>query len=165
MGQYSDNPSLASYTTEESEKLHRSFGHPSVNSQFSVLKLTRPEEVDKRLRSAIEGLVNRCRICKKTAKKPRRFKLTVGTELDRFNHTIAIDIMYIDSEPVVNNFDESTYFYSSTICNLCISPYNLAHYRLLMDRYVLWTSRANTNRLRYCLHFKRIKKQRHSHGI
>ena len=51
-----------------------------------------------------------CNICRRNQTKPRRFKLTVGTEEFRFNHTVLIDTMYIDSKPVLHLVDESTHY-------------------------------------------------------
>lgn len=85
MGQRKENTALGLYTTGELEKLHRSFGHPSVISLFNVLICLRVDHIDNRLSSAIEDLVNRWKIGRNTARKRSLVKLIIGTELDRFN--------------------------------------------------------------------------------
>ena len=45
--------------------------------------------------------------------KPRRFKVSIGTEELRFNHVVVVDICYIKSKPVLHVVGEATHFQSA----------------------------------------------------
>lgn len=98
---------------KEFDKLHRSFGNPSVTYLFNLLWCAKLEQEYKTLRYAIEDLVIRYRIWKKISRKPWRLKLTLGIEDDIFNHTAAVDIIHIDGEAVFHIIDEYTHFTAS----------------------------------------------------
>ena len=106
MGCFEENVPFALYTIGELTKLHGSFWHPSLNALHNELRRARPDEDHPGIRSILQEITRRCRICSKTAAKPKRFKLTIGSENDRFNHVIAVYIMYIMSLPVVHIVDE-----------------------------------------------------------
>ena len=107
-------PSVAHFSEVELKRLHRSFGHPSVSALYKVLRRARPNEVNESTRIAIEQLTKDCDPCSRNAAKPKRFKLTTGSEDSRFNHVVAADIMYIDGKPILHVVDEATHFASAT---------------------------------------------------
>lgn len=98
------------YTEPELRQLHRSFGHPSVTALTNLLRRARPDEVSESVRKQIDDLTKQCIVCAENAGKPRRFKITVGTSDLRFNHTVAVDIMFIQSRAVLHVVDEATHF-------------------------------------------------------
>jgi hypothetical protein len=98
------------FTTEELEKLHRSFGHPTASALHKLLKRARPEEMSKRVFNELEELVRDCTLCSEKQRKPRRFKLTIGNDDLRFNSIVAADVMYINQQPVLHVVDEATHF-------------------------------------------------------
>lgn len=106
--------SIILYTEEELSRLHRNFGHPSVTRLQKVLKTANPEEMDTPTKQAIDELTRKCNVCQKHASAPRRFKLTVGCDDLRFNHTVAADIMYIKRKPILHMVDEATHFMAAT---------------------------------------------------
>lgn len=102
--------SYSLYTETELRKLHRVFGHPSVSALSGLLKGARPEQMTPTVREALEEITQECTTCATYASKPRRFKLTVGSNDLRFNHTVAIDVMYLSGKPVLHAVDEATHF-------------------------------------------------------
>jgi hypothetical protein len=92
-------------TDTELRQLHRRFGHPSANKLYKVLERS-GHEVDKQ---AIDHLTKFCSFCQKYGRSPGRFKFTLRKDLD-FNHSIIVDIMYIDSSPILHIIDEATRF-------------------------------------------------------
>lgn len=91
-------------STQELQQLHRRFGHPSANRLYTLLQKSE-HEVD---RKAIEKLTNYCTTCQKNGRSPRRFKFTLKDDSIDFNHSIYVDIMYIDSSPALHVIDEAT---------------------------------------------------------
>ena len=93
-------------TSAELSRLHRRFGHPSIERLHALLKRA-GQEVDKK---SIERLTKFCSYCQKHSKSPGRFKFRLADETLDFNHSIYVDIMYIDSMPVLHVIDEATRF-------------------------------------------------------
>lgn len=104
---------ISLYTEGELRKLHRSFGHPSSSSLAKLLQRARPEQFNADVQKYLEDITKSCVPCQFHSRKPRRFKLAVGTDELRFNHIVAVDVMYIDGEPVLHIVDEATHFMSA----------------------------------------------------
>ena len=102
------------YTEQELRRLHKHFGHPTTHAMHKLLRTARPDECDESVRKELARIVSECDICQRHAPQTRRFKLTVGTGPLTFNHTVAIDIMYIGGKPVLHVVDEATHYSSAT---------------------------------------------------
>lgn len=98
------------FSEAELRTLHRSFGHPSSSALYNLLKRAHPEKVNTEIRKELDKIVEECKACIRNSRKPRRFKLTVGADELRFNHTIAVDVMYIDNRPILHIVDEATHY-------------------------------------------------------
>src|SRR6266516_285391 len=95
-------------TTTELRRLHRRFGHPSVDRLYKVLERSGHDDIDKQ---AIDHLTKYCSHCQKHGKSPGRFKFALREDQDSdFNHSIFVDIMYIDGKPILHVIDEATRF-------------------------------------------------------
>ena len=92
-------------TTVELQRLHRRFGHPSVRRLQQVLERS-GQTIDK---SALDHLTRYCSHCQKHGKSPGRFKFTLRDDVE-FNHTVIVDIMYINGSPILHIVDEQTRF-------------------------------------------------------
>jgi hypothetical protein len=89
------------FTEAELRKLHHSFGHPSVNALTNMLRRARPMESDG-VRKALESITKNIQICELSASKPRHFRLSIGTDYIIFNHVVAVDVIYLQSKPVLH---------------------------------------------------------------
>lgn len=63
------------FTYEELQKLHRSFGHPSVGALLKVLKRARSNEVTSETEIALKEIQKLCTTCSELDRKPRRLNL------------------------------------------------------------------------------------------
>ncbi|KHJ30399.1 hypothetical protein EV44_g3633 [Erysiphe necator] len=96
------------YLTEtELRTLHRRFGHPSAIKLLNLLE--KAGHNDRTHRRLLEAINNNCAKCRKYTGAPMRFKFTLRDDVD-FNHSIFIDVMYIDGSPVLHVVDEATRF-------------------------------------------------------
>src|SRR5436190_6747401 len=93
-------------TTVELSRLHRCFGHPSVKQLHALLDRA-GHDVEKK---TIEQLTRLCSHCQRYGKSPGRFKFRLADESIDFNHSIYVDIMYIDGLPALHIIDEATRF-------------------------------------------------------
>jgi hypothetical protein len=109
--------SAAHYLTEpELRQLHRRFGHPSVDKLNRLL--SRAGHDNPSHHQMLRKITDYCSLCQKHAQSPRRFKFTLRDQDDiDFNHTIYVDIMYLDGSPVLHCVDEATKFQAARWLN------------------------------------------------
>jgi hypothetical protein len=94
------------YLTElELQRLHRRFGHPSVERLLKLLGRA-GHDTDKK---TLKHLTKYCHFCQKHSKSLGRFRFTLQDDVE-FNYCIIVDIMYISSNPLLHMVDEGTRF-------------------------------------------------------
>lgn len=92
------------YLTEvEIRRLHKRFGHPSVQRLQRVLERA-GHDVEQGI---LEHLTKFCKYCQKYGKSPGRFRFTLREDTE-FNYCIYVDIMYIEGKPLLHIVDEGT---------------------------------------------------------
>jgi hypothetical protein len=90
-------------TEPELRRLHKRFGHPSVQRLHRVLERS-GHEVD---RDVLQHLTKYYESCQKHRASPGRFKFTLRDDVE-FNYCIYVDIMYIHNQPLLHIVDEGT---------------------------------------------------------
>ena len=96
----------AFFTEKELRRLHRRFGHPSVD-RLSRLLRNAGHEVDI---PGLEAINKFCHQCQLHEQAPRRFKFTLKDDYD-FNYEIVVDVMYLlGNKPVLHAVDTATSF-------------------------------------------------------
>eukprot|EP00171_Calliarthron_tuberculosum_P013661 IDg13661t1 len=74
---------------------------------MNFLKRAKENKVTSNTRALLREISKRCKACQIYSNKPRRFKFTLRDDI-YFNHTIYIDIFYIDGNPILHVVDEAT---------------------------------------------------------
>ncbi len=97
----------ALFTEAELRRLHRRFGHPHNEKLYNLLRRARLASVTEDTRRMLDDIVKHCEACQVYVVKPRRFKFTLRDDKD-FNHSIYIDVFFIDKTPILQVFDEAT---------------------------------------------------------
>ena len=92
-------------TEVELRQIHRRFGHPSVQRLARILNRA-GHEVES---GAIKKLTTHCHQCQMNGKSPGRFKFSLKDDRN-FNYEVIVDILYLDSKPVLQVVDEATSF-------------------------------------------------------
>jgi hypothetical protein len=92
-------------TETELRRLHRRFGHQSVEKLRKMLERA-GHDVDT---EALKHIQKVCHHCQIYGKSPGRFRFTLRDDIS-FNHSIIVDIMYINGNPVLHLVDEATRF-------------------------------------------------------
>ena len=90
-------------TETELRRLHRRFGHPSVERLQRVLERA-GHDVDNAI---LKQLTKICHQCQKHGKAPIRFRFTLRDDVE-FNSCVTGDIMYINGKPLLHVVDEAT---------------------------------------------------------
>ena len=100
-------PPVLHYLTDvELRRLHRRFGHPSVDRLVRTLK--RAGHDDHKHRKILEQISQVCQYCQKYGRSPGRFKFTLRDDV-YFNYSLVVDIMYIDG-PILHVVDQAIAF-------------------------------------------------------
>ena len=94
---------LCYLTSIEIYCLHCHFDHLSAEKLYRVLEHS-GHDIN---RKAIDHLTKYCSFCQKYGHSLGQFKFTLHKNLD-FNHLVYIDIMYINSNPVLYIINETT---------------------------------------------------------
>ena len=104
-----DLTSINYLTDIELRQLHRRFKHSLINKLVRTLK--RADYNDPAHRQMLQQITDFCTFCQKHSRSPDRFKFTLKNENNAyFNHTIVIDVLYIDDNPILQIVDEKTSF-------------------------------------------------------
>jgi hypothetical protein len=89
----------------ELRQLHRRFGHSSTRKLYDLLERA-GHEVEK---SAVEKLIKFCTFCQKHGKSSGRFKFILRDDVN-FNHSVIVDVMYVENSSILHVIDEATRF-------------------------------------------------------
>ena len=103
------------YTKAELQRLHLHFFHPSVGKLFNLLKRARPERADTDVRQMLEEITKACEECRNYSVKPFRFRAAFPPEHVIFNHEIALDLMWLEGQPVLHIVDTHTHFQNAIV--------------------------------------------------
>ena len=106
-------PKSTFYTVEELKKLHRQFAHLSAASLFKSIRNAGKTEVSQDTLKTLQRIVDRCDVCQRTQRAPKRFQVSLGSEYARFNQNVYMYIMSIDSKPVLHIVDGAIHFSSA----------------------------------------------------
>ena len=97
------------YTKPELAKLHRHFRHPGPGKLYDILRRTKPEDLSKNTLDHLVEISNACKTCTELSRKEVTFKARMK-EMVVFNRKVALDLMYLDSRPVLHVVDRDTDF-------------------------------------------------------
>jgi hypothetical protein len=99
--------SIAFHLSEvELRQFHKRFGHPSTRRLIDLFNQTE-EEFDPAI---IKRITEFCHQCQVNSKSPDRFKFNIrDTDLE-FNAEIIINVIYLESKPVLHVVDLATAF-------------------------------------------------------
>ncbi|KAI0991742.1 hypothetical protein K3495_g16445, partial [Podosphaera aphanis] len=100
-----DEPPICYFTEQQLRTIHRRFGHPSATRLWKILKRA-GHNPDFQL---IERLTKFCRDCQLHSNKPLRYKFSLHKD-NEFNHTVYVDILWLEDGPVLHIVDEATSF-------------------------------------------------------
>lgn len=96
------------YTRAELEQLHRHFFRPSVQKLLNLLKCGTADQVTDQTPKVIQDIVDKCAGCKRFGIRPYRFRVSLLPDEIVFSHEVAIDLFWIDNNPVLHIVDTHT---------------------------------------------------------
>lgn len=84
--------------------------HPAADRSFELIKRANPDSASKSVRELIGEITSACQTCREYKSQPLRFKSSIPPEKVIFNHTVLIDLLWLDEQPVLQVIDEHTGF-------------------------------------------------------
>ncbi|POS88122.1 hypothetical protein EPUL_001220 [Erysiphe pulchra] len=93
-------------TQSDLQRLHRRFGHPSVDRLHTLLK--NADHNSSETKVLLDKSTAHCKYCQTHGPAPQRFKFKIKDDVN-FNYAIIVDIMYLEGNtPVLHVVDEAT---------------------------------------------------------
>ena len=105
------------YTTTELDRLHRHFNHPQTERLAAVLRRAGGPTVTPDVQEALNKITAACDVCQRLAAAPRRFRTAMPPDDLAFNHTVYLDLMYLDGKSVLHVVDRDTAFSAAAFTN------------------------------------------------
>lgn len=98
------------FTREELTRLHLHFMHPAANRLFELIKRVNPTLATRSVQHLLDEISKSCRSCQEFRSRPLRFKASVSPTKLIFNHSISIDLLWLDEKPALHVIDDHTGF-------------------------------------------------------
>ena len=112
-------PPMESFLTElELRRLHRRFGHPANRRLLDLMdragQHTHPQ-MKRQHEDLLAKIAKFCTFCQRHRRSPGRFKFTLRSEdADaQFNHTVFMDVFWLDEKPTLQVVDMATLFHAA----------------------------------------------------
>lgn len=102
-------------TETELRNIHKLFGHPTLNTTEGLFRQANRGTLESHTRDTIQKITEKCKPCETIARAPKLFKLTVGTDGLRFNHSVQVDTMFIKGKPVAHMVDLATHISAAAL--------------------------------------------------
>lgn len=103
------NISIAYFTRPEIERLHLHFFHPSATKLFNLLRRSKNYGNTGDLRKLIEEVSNACSRWRENSSPPFRFRASIAENEIIYNHEPAIDLLWLDGNPVLHVVETQTF--------------------------------------------------------
>lgn len=103
------------FTRAELMRLHLLLLHPSTDKLFQLLKRAQPEKVDESIHRMLHQISMACEQCREFTQRPFRFRASIPPNQIVFNHEVAIELMWLEGNPILHVVDTHTGFQNATI--------------------------------------------------
>lgn len=101
------------FTKDEPVKLYYDFHRPSTGKLLSLLKRSHPNQANKTLNSIIIEISKACETCQEFSTNPICFRAQVPPDKIVFNYELAMDLLCLESVPILHVVDIHTNFQSA----------------------------------------------------
>lgn len=108
--QISKQTGQVSFTRQQIYKLNRTLFHPSVDKLFSHIPRSKLDGSHTETRRILDYINHSCGTFQRIQMEPWSFRVSVGSENMVLNELLLLDVMYIESAPILHIVDESTNF-------------------------------------------------------
>ena len=97
------------YTKEQIQRLHLHFMHLAMENLYNLLKSATPEKLTPETSKILEDISKASEARQVYFTKPQNFQVQIPEGII-FNREVILDVMYIDSKPVIRIHETDTKF-------------------------------------------------------
>ena len=94
--------------------MHRHFFHPKSEGLYAVMRRSGPNSCSPQDLRQIQEIITKCDVCQRLSRAPSRFRVSLPMENVVFNRILCVEIMYLESNPVLHCVDRETKFNAAT---------------------------------------------------
>eukprot|EP00171_Calliarthron_tuberculosum_P000524 IDg524t1 len=103
------------YTEYQLRRIHRHFYHPQPERIFNIMKRADGSRATLETLSTLKKITRECDICQRVADQPGRFRVSLPEEDVVFNRTVMMDLMFLESQPVLHIICKDTLFSTAVL--------------------------------------------------
>ena len=103
------------FAQSEPVRIHKHFYHPKSERLYSLMKRGVPERISPEVLRDFEKIENTCELCQRLSHAPHRFRVSLPEKDVVFNHTVCMDIMFLDGKSVLHVVDRDTKFSAAAL--------------------------------------------------
>ena len=100
------------YTTQQLQKMHLHFMHPSKTKLLNLLQRAYPDKFTKDTKTILDNISRACHACQVYAPRPLTFKVRFPDDII-FNKRISLDLMYLHGKPLLHIVDLGTNYFAA----------------------------------------------------
>ena len=89
-------------------KVHRHFHHPDSERLYSVMSRAEPNKTSPEVLRTLTLIISTCDLCQRRSRATHRLRVSLPNADVVFNRTLCLDLMYLDSTPVLHVVDKDT---------------------------------------------------------
>eukprot|EP00171_Calliarthron_tuberculosum_P002098 IDg2098t1 len=98
------------YSEQQLRRIHRHFYHPQPDRIFNLIKRASEAKANPETLKLLDKISRECDVCQRVSDHPGRFRVSLPNEDIVFNHEVLMDIMYLNSKPVLHFICRDTLF-------------------------------------------------------
>ena len=108
---YYEGPPKGDYLFSSAElaQVHRNLGHVPAGAVYSALRRAYPIETDATDLEKLKQVVAQCKGCQMYSRQPNRYRAVLPDQCV-FNYDVAVDVMFIDKNPILHIVCRQTHF-------------------------------------------------------
>ena len=103
------------YTKAELQKLHLHLFHPNVTKLYNIIKRVRPDDATPETKSVLEEIADACTNCHEHRNRPYRFRVSMPSDVVRFNYEVAVDLMWLQGNPLLHIVETHTDYQNAVL--------------------------------------------------
>lgn len=95
-------------------KIYQHFHHATLDKLYHLLLREQPDEATKDIHQKLHDIAETCKVCREYRTKPFRFQISLSPDKIVFNHELAMELVWLDVDPVLRVIDTHTNYHDAT---------------------------------------------------
>ena len=104
------------FTRRELLKMHQALYHPTATRLFKLIRRAQPSRATAQVLRDLQDVTRSCEPCQENSTGSHRFRVALPPPRIRFNHTVALDLMWLCKVPILHVVvDVQTHFQAAIV--------------------------------------------------